>query len=74
MAPSETSASGDGPPNVALAEPGNGCDPASGVDGLAWGAAATSLPGSRMPRPEDIDRASVHLHDVIDYRRTLKRS
>jgi 1-phosphofructokinase len=51
-----------------------GQGPTALAEALAWGAAATSLPGSRMPRPEDIDRASVHLHDVIDHRRTLTRS
>jgi 1-phosphofructokinase len=51
-----------------------GQGPTALVEALAWGAAATSLPGSRMPTPEDIDRASVHLHDVIDHSRILKRS
>lgn len=38
---------------------------ASGRDALqtavAWGAAAVSLPGSRMPRPDDIDAAAVRV-------------
>jgi 1-phosphofructokinase len=39
-------------------------DPLAGA--LAWGAAAVSLPGSRMPGPEDIDRAAVRLHATPD--------
>jgi 1-phosphofructokinase len=30
------------------------------AEAVAWGAAAVSLPGSRMPAPTDIDRAAVH--------------
>jgi 1-phosphofructokinase len=51
-----------------------GQGPTALAEALAWGAAATSLPGSRMPTPEDIDRACVRLHDVIDRSRILKRS
>lgn len=29
------------------------------TEGLAWGAAAVSLPGSRMPTPSDLDRTTV---------------
>ena len=39
---------------------------------LAWGAAATSLPGSRMPEAHDLDRAAVRVHDAIDRNRPLK--
>jgi len=42
------------------------------VEALAWGAAATSLSGSRMPEPADLDRAAVRVHDVVDRNRPLK--
>jgi len=42
------------------------------AEALAWGAAATSLPGSRMPEPHDLDRAAVRVHDAIDRNRPLK--
>lgn len=31
---------------------------------VAWGAAAVRLPGTAMPRPEDIDLDEVRLHDI----------
>lgn len=40
--------------------------------GLAWGAAAVALPGSRMPTPADLDLSAVRLHDRIDPTRPLK--
>jgi 1-phosphofructokinase len=43
-------------------------------NGLAWGAAAVSLPGSRMPTPADLDLTSVHLHPSVDTARLLKGS
>ena len=43
------------------------------VEGLAWGAAAVSLPGSRMPGPEDLDRTGVHVATGPDLRRPLLR-
>jgi 1-phosphofructokinase len=39
---------------------------------VAWGAAATSLPGSRMPGPDDVAAIAVTLHHDLDLRRTLK--
>jgi 1-phosphofructokinase len=39
---------------------------------LAWGAAATGLPGSQMPGPDDLDPDSVRLHDVVDSGRVLE--
>ena len=36
------------------------------AEALAWGAAAVSLPGSRMPAPDDIYRAAVRLDASID--------
>lgn len=38
---------------------------------VAWGAAATSLPGSRMPGPDDVAAVAVTLHDGVDLRRRL---
>ncbi|MEU5942799.1 1-phosphofructokinase family hexose kinase [Micromonospora sp. NPDC047548] len=45
------------------AGPARGRDLAAAAlaEGLAWGAAAVSLPGSRMPGPADIERDSVRL-------------
>ena len=51
---------------------GGGRGPGALIEALAWGAAATSLPGSRMPTPDLVDRAAVRLHDAIDHRRVLK--
>lgn len=39
---------------------------------LAWGAAAVGLPGSRMPRPDDVRSAGVVLHEHPDFARTLR--
>lgn len=52
-----------------LAGGGRGEDALAG--GLAWGAAAVALPGTRMPTPADLDRASVRLHDRIDALRVV---
>ncbi len=41
-------------------------------EGLAWGAAAVQLPGSRMPGPSDLDRARVRISDHLPLDRTLK--
>ncbi|GLY32269.1 1-phosphofructokinase [Kineosporia sp. NBRC 101731] len=38
---------------------------------LAWGAAATSLPGSRMPGPDDVAAIRVVLHEHLDVHRKL---
>jgi 1-phosphofructokinase len=38
---------------------------------LAWGAAAASLPGSRMPGPDDVRTDLVRVHDRIDTGRRL---
>ncbi|BCJ41379.1 1-phosphofructokinase [Actinoplanes ianthinogenes] len=43
------------------------------VEGLAWGAAAVSLPGSRMPGPQDLDRTTVRLDARPDLSRPLGR-
>ena len=42
------------------------------VEAVAWGAAAARLPGSRGPRPEDLDREAVRLHRGIEKERQLK--
>lgn len=42
------------------------------VEAVAWGAAATRLPGSRGPTPEDLDRKAVSLHEDFDMERKLK--
>ncbi|WP_329110640.1 1-phosphofructokinase [Micromonospora sp. NBC_01699] len=41
------------------------------AEGLAWGAAAVSLPGSRMPGPDDLFRHTVRLHSRPDLVRPL---
>ncbi len=41
------------------------------AEGLAWGAAAVSLPASRMPRPEDIRRDIVRINARPDLDRSL---
>jgi 1-phosphofructokinase len=40
-------------------------------EALTWGAAAVQLPGSRMPRPEDLDRAAVRIATVPPLDRPL---
>ncbi|HEX2133997.1 MAG TPA: 1-phosphofructokinase [Actinophytocola sp.] len=41
------------------------------VEALSWGAAAVRFPGSRMPGPSDVDRASVRVHPTPDLSRPL---
>lgn len=36
------------------------------VEAVAWGAAAVTLPGSRMPTPADLDRAAVEVDPTLD--------
>jgi 1-phosphofructokinase len=43
------------------------------VEGLAWGAAAVSLPGSRMPGPKDLDRTRIRIDRDPDRERPLSR-
>jgi 1-phosphofructokinase len=50
---------------------GGGSGPEALAEALAWGAAAASLPGSRMPTPGDLDHAAVALADRIDPDRRL---
>jgi len=42
------------------------------IEGLAWGAAAVTLPGSRVPGPSDLRRDAVLIHSHIDRERRLK--
>lgn len=42
------------------------------AESLAWGAAAAGLPGSAMPRPGDVDRDAVRIHDHIAQDRVLQ--
>jgi len=42
------------------------------VEGLAWGAAAVTLPGSRVPGPSDLRRDAVLIHSHVDRQRRLK--
>ncbi|MDQ1293749.1 MAG: 1-phosphofructokinase [Actinomycetota bacterium] len=41
------------------------------VAAVAWGAAATGLPGSRMPGPHDVAAVTVTVHDRCDPQRRL---
>lgn len=51
-----------------------GGDGAKGLaEALAWGAGAASLPGSRMPTPNELDHDAVRVHDGLDRDRTLGR-
>lgn len=43
------------------------------AEGLAWGAAACRLPGSRMPGPGDLARSALVLHERIPRNRSLSR-
>lgn len=42
------------------------------TEALSWGAAAVRFPGSRMPGPSDVDRASVRVHPTPDLTRPLR--
>jgi 1-phosphofructokinase len=41
------------------------------IEALSWGAAAVRFPGSRMPGPDDVDRAAVRVHASADLTRAL---
>jgi 1-phosphofructokinase len=69
-APRSTVGAGDALLAGFLAAGGSGARGLS--EGLAWGAAAVRLPGSRMPTPADLDHHSVHLHPSVDPTRTLE--
>jgi 1-phosphofructokinase len=48
-----------------------GAGPDALAEGLAWAAAAVSLPGSRMPVPADLRPANVRMHAAPDLARRL---
>jgi 1-phosphofructokinase len=50
---------------------GGGSGSGALAEALAWGAAAASLPGSQMPRPDQLDRHAVRLSPTIDADRIL---
>jgi 1-phosphofructokinase len=50
---------------------GGAAGPAALAIALAWGAAAASLPGRRLPGPDDVHPERVRVHDRIDVRRRL---
>jgi 1-phosphofructokinase len=68
------SAVGAGDATLAGFLAGGGQGPDALVTAIAWGAAATSLPGSRMPTPQDLDLESVQLQAGVDADRVLKGS
>jgi 1-phosphofructokinase len=49
-----------------------GRGPSALAEALAFGAAAVRMPGSRVPRPADLDRSAVRLHDSVPSERDLK--
>ncbi|GAC1368245.1 MAG: 1-phosphofructokinase [Actinomycetota bacterium] len=51
---------------------GGGVGPDALREALAWGAAATRLPGSQMPCEHDLDRSAVRLHASVNRLRSLK--
>jgi 1-phosphofructokinase len=50
---------------------GGAIGPSALTVALAWGAAAASLPGSRMPGPADVHTELVRVHERIDAARAL---
>jgi 1-phosphofructokinase len=50
---------------------GGAAGPAALARALAWGAAAASLPGSRLPGPDDVHLDRVRVHERIDLARQL---
>jgi 1-phosphofructokinase len=50
---------------------GGAAGPEALAEVLAWGAAAVSLPGSRMPGPGDLRRSTVQIHDHVEQERVL---
>jgi 1-phosphofructokinase len=41
-----------------------GAGPEALAEAVAWGSAAVTLPGSRMPAPDDLDREAVQIHSL----------
>ncbi|WP_042391886.1 1-phosphofructokinase family hexose kinase [Streptacidiphilus carbonis] len=58
--------------HLSAGQPATGSGGAEALaEAVAWGAAATSLPGSRMPGRHDLDRGAVHLDPDFDPTRPL---
>jgi 1-phosphofructokinase len=72
VVPRPRSAVGAGDALLAGFLAGGGSGPEALAEALAWGAAAASLPGSRMPRPGDLDPSAVRISTRIDPDRPLK--
>jgi 1-phosphofructokinase len=51
---------------------GGGAGPQALAEALAWGAAAASLPGSRMPTPADLRRSAVVIHPHVKQDQVLR--
>ncbi|MGH3087527.1 MAG: 1-phosphofructokinase family hexose kinase, partial [Rubrobacteraceae bacterium] len=68
--PKSTVGAGDSLLSGFLAAGGSGEE--SLVEAVAWGAAATKLPGTTGPGPEDINRNEVSLSEGLDPRRPLE--
>ncbi|MDA8277431.1 MAG: 1-phosphofructokinase [Actinomycetota bacterium] len=43
------------------------------TEGLAWAAATIALPGTKLPKANQISRSSVYIHDRIDLARPMAR-
>jgi 1-phosphofructokinase len=67
------SAVGAGDATLAGFLAGGGAGVAALVEALAWGAAATALPGSRMPGPADLRRDAVLVHPAVHRSRVLTK-
>ncbi|NUT99024.1 MAG: 1-phosphofructokinase, partial [Saccharothrix sp.] len=50
-----------------------GHGPSALAAGVAWGAAAVSLPGSTMPGPEDVRAHRVVVHPDVEWDRRIDR-
>jgi 1-phosphofructokinase len=69
-APASSVGAGDTALAGFLAAGGRG--PLALAEALAFGAAAVRMPGSRVPRPEDLDRSAVRITDTVPSERDLK--
>lgn len=50
---------------------GGGCGVGALSSGVAWGAAAVSLPGSTMPGPEEVGSHPVRVHPEVEWEKKL---
>lgn len=72
--PTTAAPRGGNTPNGGTTPNGAGSTPHGAIalaEGLAWGAAAVSLPGSRMPGPADLHHEDVRIHQRLDQLRPL---